>query len=92
LPVAWRCRSSGRSTCRSSGFAAGCPVALALRAGEVVSVGPYGLPVTGILVISFGFQCLSQRRRRASSWRFVERPAINWRSRSPVSGDLKAMP
>jgi len=58
--------------------------------------GHTGLPVTGILVISFVFSMLLATPLAYLSWRFVERPAINWRSRSQrrdlVSGDLKAMP
>jgi peptidoglycan/LPS O-acetylase OafA/YrhL len=58
--------------------------------------GNTGLPVTAILVISFVFSMLLATPLGYLSWRFVERPAIDRRSRSrhrnAVSGDLKAMP
>jgi peptidoglycan/LPS O-acetylase OafA/YrhL len=56
------------------------------------------LPVTLILAVSFLFSLMLTTPLAYLSWRYVERPALNWRSAwqsrsaAVVSGDLKALP
>jgi peptidoglycan/LPS O-acetylase OafA/YrhL len=56
------------------------------------------LPVTLILAISFLFSLMFTTPLAYLSWRYVERPALRWRSarQSPaaaaVSGDVPVMP
>jgi len=56
------------------------------------------LPLTLILSISFGFSLLFITPFAYGSWRFIERPALSWRSArrsgrtAVVSGDVRALP